>query len=188
VGTLDLEAKPPATVEIDGQPAGSSPLAARELAVGRHVLKLSHPDYWPITRFVSVEPGRSLRLDLDLSWEAVPRARSREAPYVTPIEGSPSDPYFERGLKQMGAGDFQEAILTLEPVARRLQAAGKGKELARAEFYLAVALLELNRQASARERFLKALEHDDSLKAPAGFSPKVTSVFAAVRDTLKKKP
>jgi Flp pilus assembly protein TadD len=153
------------------------------------MVKLTHPDYWPITRRVSVEAGRATRLDVDLSWEAVPRARSREAPFTTALDDSPSDPYFERGLRQMAEGDFQEAILTLEPVARRLQQAGKDKEMARAEFYLGVALLELDRQGGAKERFQRALEHDDSLKVPAsGFSPKVTSFFVTVRDAFKRKP
>jgi serine/threonine protein kinase len=187
-GTLYLEVKPAAQVEIDGQPAGSSPLASRELLAGKRVLRLNHPDYWPITRLVAVEPGRAVRLDLDLSWEAVPRARSKEPPYVVALEDSPSDPYFERGLKQMSEGDFQEAILTLEPVARRLQVAGKSKELARAEFYIGVALLELNRQGQAKERFQRALQNDFTLKVPAGFSPKVTSFFGTLRETIRKKP
>jgi tetratricopeptide (TPR) repeat protein len=176
-------------VEIDGRPAGRAPLTGVVLEGGGHLLRLTHPDYWPIARRVSVEAGRATSLDVELSWEAVPRARSREAPYTTALDDSPSDPYFERGLRQMAEGDFQEAILTLEPVARRLQQAGKDKELARAEFYLGVALLELNRQGSAKERFQRALERDDSLKVPvSSFPPKVTSFFLTVRDAFKKKP
>ena len=69
-------------------------------------------------------------------------------------------------MHQLAQGDFQEAILTLEPVARRLEQAGKDKDLARTEFYLGIALLELNRQGTAKERFLKALELDSSLRVP----------------------
>ena len=116
------------------------------------------------------------------------RSRSKEPPFSAAIDGSPSDPYFARGLHQLAQGDFQEAILTLEPVARRLEQAGKEKDLARTEFYLGIALLELNRQGSAKERFLKALELDPSLRVPgAAFSPKITSFFATVREAAPKK-
>ena len=93
-------------------------------------------------------------------------------------------------MHQLAQGDFQEAILTLEPVARRLEQAGKEKDLARAEFYLGIALLELNRQGSAKERFALALDLDSSLRVPgAAFSPKITSFFVTVRDAApKKKP
>lgn len=188
-GSLDLDSKPAAEIEIDGRPAGRSPLSGVPLDAGSRVLKITHPDYWPLTRRVAVEAGRGVRLDVDLSWEAVPKARSREEPFSVPLDDSPSDPYFDRGLRQMSGGDFREAILTLEPVARRLQQAGKDKDLARAEFYLGVALLELNRQGAAKERFQSALEHDGSLKVPAfSFSPKVMSFFATVRETVRRKP
>ena len=187
-GTLSLEVKPTAEVEVDDRDVGQAPVASLEVGAGVRVLRLTHPDYWPVTRRVSVEPGRTLRLDIDLSWEGVPRSRSKDPPYSAAIDGSPSDTYFERGLRQLALGDFQEAILTLEPVARRLEQAGKHKDLARAEFYLGIALLELNRQGSAKERFLKALELDSSLRVPgAAFSPKITSFFGTVRETARKK-
>jgi tetratricopeptide (TPR) repeat protein len=89
----------------------------------------------------------------------------------------------------LATGDYAEALLTLEPVARRLQQASKEKELARCEFYIGVALLELNRQGSAKERFERVLENDRSLKLPPeSFSPKVTSFFSRVREAASKKP
>jgi tetratricopeptide (TPR) repeat protein len=127
---------------------------------------------------------------VDLQWEAVARGRSAVPPFGVALDGSPSDPYFERGLRQLAEGDYQEAVLTLEPVLRRLEGqGGKAKEQARAAFYLGVAYLELDRQAVARERFLSALEHDGGLKPPSGaFSPKVLSFFNTVRETLRRKP
>jgi tetratricopeptide (TPR) repeat protein len=191
VGALDVEARPGAEVEVGGQAVGKAPLQGLQLDPGVHVVKLQHPDYWPLTRKVAIEAGKTARLDVDLSWEGVLRTRSREAPYGVPLDGSPDDdPYFQRGLKQLAEGEYQEAILTLEPVVRRLQSqGGRNKEQARAEFYLGVAYLELNRQALAKERFQAALEHDGSLKlAPGTLSPKITSFFATVREAARKKP
>jgi hypothetical protein len=66
---------------------------------------------------------------------------------------------------------------------------GKPKDQSRAEFYLGCAYIELNRQALAKERFQAALEHDGSLKLPAGsLSPKVASFFGTVREAVRKKP
>jgi hypothetical protein len=178
-------------VEVDGRDVGKSPVQGLQLDPGTHVVKLQSSDYWPLRRKVTIEAGKTARLDVDLSWEGVPRARSREAPYVVPIDGSPNDdPYFQRGLRQLADGDFQEAILTLEPVVRRMQSqGGKGKDQSRAEFYLGCAYLELNRQALAQERFQAALEHDASLKLPPGsLSPKVASFFGTVREAVRKKP
>jgi len=188
-GSLDLAVKPSAEVELDGRDAGPAPLTS-QVGAGVRVVRLTHPDYWPVTRRVAVDAGKTLRLDVDLSWEGVQRSRSKEPPFSVPLDGSPSDPYFERGLHQLAQGDFQEAILTLEPVARRLEVAGKEKDLARAEFYLGIAYLELNRQGTAKERFARALELDGSMRVPGAiFSPKVTSFFATVRETgTRKKP
>ena len=152
-------------------------------------MRLTQPDFWPITRRLSVEAGGNLRLDIDLAWEAVARAQNSTGPFATPLDGSPNDPYFGRGLRQLANGDYAEALLNLDPVARRLQQASKEKELARCELYVGIALLELNRQASAKERFERALENDRALKLPPfAFSPKVMSFFSAVREALPKKP
>jgi Flp pilus assembly protein TadD len=92
-------------------------------------------------------------------------------------------------MRQLAEADYKEAVLTLEPVARRLALAGKEREQARAEFYLGVAYLELRRESLARERFLSALEHDGSLRVPpALFSPKIVGFFGTVREAAKKKP
>ncbi len=190
VGALDVEARPAAQVEVGGQAVGNAPVQGLQLDAGVHVVKLQHPDYWPLTRKVAIEAGKTARLDVDLSWEGVLRARSREAPYTVPLDGSPDDPYFQRGLRQLAECDYQEAILTLEPVVRRLQSqGGRNKEQARTEFYLGVAYLELNRQALAKERFQAALEHDGSLKLPHGaLSPKIMSFFGTVREAARKRP
>ncbi len=188
-GGLDVDVRPGADVEIEGRGSGKAPLQDVPLDPGVHVVTLSHPDYWPLVRRVSIEAGETARLDVDLSWEGVLRSRSRVPPYALPLDGGPhDDPYYQRGLRQLAGGDFREAVLTLEPVVRRLAQGGKGKEQARAEFYLGCAYLELNRQALAKERFQAALEHDGSLKPGGGLSPKIASFFATVRETVRKKP
>ena len=42
--------------------------------------------------------GATLRLDIDLAWEAVARAQNSSGPFATPLDGSPNDPYFGRGI------------------------------------------------------------------------------------------
>ncbi|HEY7515424.1 MAG TPA: protein kinase, partial [Vicinamibacteria bacterium] len=97
-GGLDVEVRPGADVEIESRGAGKAPLLGVPLDPGIHLVTLQHPDYWPLMRRVSIEAGKTSRLDVDLSWEGVPRARSRVPPYVIALEGSPGeDPYFQRG-------------------------------------------------------------------------------------------
>jgi tetratricopeptide (TPR) repeat protein len=183
--------RPGADVEVGGRGVGRAPLQGLPLDPGVYVVRLQHPDYWPLTRKIPIEAGKTERLEVDLSWEGVPRARSRVPPYAVPVDGGPDDdPYFQRGLRQLAEGDFQEAVLTLEPVVQRMQTqGGKPKVQARAEFYLGCAYLELNRQALAKERFQSALKHDGSLKLPPGsLSPKVASFFGTVREGIRKKP
>ena len=173
---------PAGEIEVDGQPVGLSPLRGYQLSRGTRVLTLRHPDYWPLTRRVVVEAGKADRLNVYLAWESVSRAQSRTAPFADALDDSPTDPHFIRGLQQMSEGNFREALLTLEPVARRLELAGQDRELARVHFYVAVALLELNRRDEAKERFRRALERDNALKVPpAAFSPKVVSFFSGAR-------
>jgi eukaryotic-like serine/threonine-protein kinase len=190
-GGLDVDVRPGADVEVGGRGVGRAPLQGLPLDPGVYVVRLQHPDYWPLTRKIPIEAGKTERLEVDLSWEGVPRARSRVPPYAVPVDGGPDDdPYFQRGLRQLAEGDFQEAVLTLEPVVQRMQTqGGKPKVQARAEFYLGCAYLELNRQALAKERFQSALKHDGSLKLPPGsLSPKVASFFGTVREGIRKKP
>ena len=174
-------------IEIDGKATGQAPLEGIELEPGTHVVRLTHPEYWPLVRPISLASGQSLRLDVDLAWEAVPRRGV--APYRMTLGGRPSDPYLERGVSQVVEGDYRGAILTLEPVIKRLTAkGGNRKELAAAEFYLGVANLELNRQAAAKASFLSALEHDGGLKPnPAAFSAKVLGFFNTVKASRKER-
>jgi hypothetical protein len=183
-GVVTVSVRPESALEVDGHVRGQTPLADVELPPGTHVVRLTHPDYWPLVRRVAVEAGGQSRVEVDLAWDAVPRGRGKEPPYRVPVDGSPyEDPYFMRGLRHLSEGHFHDAFLTLEPVARRLAQAGKAKERARAEFYVGVALLEQGRTDEAAERFARALEHDGSLKLPpSGFSAKVVAAFTRERE------
>jgi PEGA domain-containing protein len=44
-----------ASVYVDGKRVGKSPLAAQQLAVGTHALRVTHPEYRDFVRFVDVE-------------------------------------------------------------------------------------------------------------------------------------
>jgi hypothetical protein len=186
-GSIELDVRPWAEVLIDGAPSGRTPLGAIELTPGPHDVQLSHPNYWPLQRTVAVEAGRASRLGVDLQWEGIARS-ARSAPYELPFGDTPSDPYYTRGIAQLKDGDFRGAILTLEPVVRRLTFQPKRrKELARAQFCLGVAYLEVGREVDAKTSFLAALENDGSLKPAAGsFPAKVLSFFEHAKDSRKK--
>jgi hypothetical protein len=166
-------------------PVGRTPLKAR-LEPGKAVLLIQHPDFWPLRRHVVLEPGRRTRLQIDLHWEAI--VKGRVPFYQVPKGPRPKDPHFKKGVGFLVTGDFPKAVLTLDPVVRRLATAERPQELALAEFFLAVALLEAGREVEARARFESALTHHPSLRPePAAFPARVMTFFGYVRDGLQAK-
>jgi hypothetical protein len=60
-GTLVVEATVPgASVTIDGEPVGESPVA-RSLKPGKHQIRVVSPGFYPVERLAGVEPGRTTR-------------------------------------------------------------------------------------------------------------------------------
>lgn len=73
-GTLRIAVVPWAEIEIDGVKRGvSPPLRPLSLSSGTHVVRLLHPDYAPFRRKVTIEPGETATLSVDLRTEAFPK-------------------------------------------------------------------------------------------------------------------
>jgi hypothetical protein len=73
-GTLQLLVVPWAEVEVDGTKVGiSPPLKPLSLLPGAHAIKLSHPDYIPFRRKVTIRSGETTKLQVDLTKEAFPK-------------------------------------------------------------------------------------------------------------------
>ncbi len=66
--------RPWADVSIDGVPVGQTPLKALPLPPGPHSVLLTHPDYNPYPRRVTIRSGETFRLVLDLPVDGVRRA------------------------------------------------------------------------------------------------------------------
>jgi hypothetical protein len=91
------------------------------------------------------------------------------------------DPELAAGVRQVDQGDFEGAIVTLEPVVRRLGPAG-GPDAAQACLYLGIAHLALDQTDAARALFRQALDHEPELKLGADrYSPKILNAFEAAR-------
>lgn len=68
---LQIQVKPWANVEIDGSSVGV--VWGRKqipLGSGVHVLRLTHPDFKPVERSVTIHPGKPVLLELDLDRDA----------------------------------------------------------------------------------------------------------------------
>jgi len=70
---LQLLVIPWAELVVDGQSQGRVSLTQVPLDPGDHSLRLEHPGYQPFRRKVSLLPGQTQRLIVDLAEEAVPR-------------------------------------------------------------------------------------------------------------------
>ena len=70
-GALLVVVRPWADVAIDGVVVGQTPLRRIPLAPGPHSVLLSHPDFQPFPRRVTIREGETLRLTVDLATEGV---------------------------------------------------------------------------------------------------------------------
>jgi hypothetical protein len=95
----------------------------------------------------------------------------------------PTDSDVAKGIALVEAGEFDDAILLLEPAARRLAAErGRPKDLGRAYAYLAIAYLGLNHETTAKAKFLEAIHADRDLTLGADqFSPRIIALFEQAR-------
>ncbi|MCA1665370.1 MAG: PEGA domain-containing protein, partial [Myxococcales bacterium] len=66
VGYVNIYAEPWATVTIDGNNAGTTPLARIPLSAGVHRIRLLHPPAARIERLVHIERGQTELVDVDL--------------------------------------------------------------------------------------------------------------------------
>jgi serine/threonine-protein kinase len=72
-GTLRLMVLPWAEVEVNGVLRGKTPLSPLSLPVGRHTVRLLHPDYRPIQRKVTIRAGETTLLRVDFSVQGIPK-------------------------------------------------------------------------------------------------------------------
>lgn len=72
-GFLQVGVTPWADVAIDGVIVGQTPMPRLALSPGVHDVLLSHPDYQPYPRRVTIRAGETLRLVVDLRSDAVRR-------------------------------------------------------------------------------------------------------------------
>ena len=65
-GTLNINAQPWGDVQIDGEPAGQTPLGNVRLPIGPHQIVFRHPQFGTQTRTVIVSAGAAARVAVDL--------------------------------------------------------------------------------------------------------------------------
>lgn len=72
---LQVVVVPAASLSVDARPLGEAAATQVALAPGRHVVELSHPDFVPLRRTLTLLPGQTQRLVVDLAEEAVRKRR-----------------------------------------------------------------------------------------------------------------
>ena len=77
-GRLQMVVKPWAEVFIEEKSVGTTPLAALSLSPGSYAVRLQHPEFQPLRRRISIESGKTTRLDVDMRLDAVPLARGKQ--------------------------------------------------------------------------------------------------------------
>jgi eukaryotic-like serine/threonine-protein kinase len=72
-GRLRILVTPWADVSVDGRPVGMTPLAQLTLPAGSYALMLTHPQYKPYTRRVTIHPGETVTVRFDFATDGVRR-------------------------------------------------------------------------------------------------------------------
>ena len=87
------------------------------------------------------------------------------------------------GVRQAQEGDFENAVVTLDGVVRRLTGQpSRAKDLARAYTYLSIAYLGLSQEQTAKAKFLEAWKTDSDMNlSPREFPPRVLEFFEKAR-------
>ena len=75
VGFLQLGVTPWADVAVDQEIVGQTPMPPIPLSAGVHDVLLSHPDFRPYPRRVTIRAGETLRLIVDLPSDGIRRSR-----------------------------------------------------------------------------------------------------------------
>lgn len=92
-GSVRVESQPPgATVWLDGDERGRTPLVLNDVAPGRHELRLVAPRYEPATRSVDIESRKLSEVAVTLQRVALPAGSSRppgRPPVVVMVENHP---------------------------------------------------------------------------------------------------
>jgi hypothetical protein len=71
VGLLQLVVKPWAEVSVDDQVVGTTPLQPVRLKPGTHTVRLTHPAYRPLQRKLTIEAGKTERLEIDWKLDGI---------------------------------------------------------------------------------------------------------------------
>jgi hypothetical protein len=87
------------------------------------------------------------------------------------------------GVRQAQEGDFENAVVTLDGVVRRLTGQpARAKDLARAYTYLSIAYLGLSQEQTAKAKFLEAWKADRDMNlSPREFPPRILEFFERAR-------
>jgi hypothetical protein len=91
-----------ATVRIDGEIIGESPVAQRRVRAGRHVILVQHPDYLAGRREIDVAAGDSERVDITLQSLVAAGIDPRSVGGADPAASEPA--WFERWEVWAGVG------------------------------------------------------------------------------------
>ena len=70
---MQLLVLPWAEVSVDGEVVGTTPFKPVRLEPGDHVVILSNPSYMPLRKKVRILSGQTLKLEVDLTFEAFPK-------------------------------------------------------------------------------------------------------------------
>jgi hypothetical protein len=90
MGTLSVETTPPATVYVDDELIGRSPIRRRSIRAGDHMVQVRAQGYQPATSTINVVTGRNLALVVPLAGTPEPQPPAPEAAAIPSATVAPT--------------------------------------------------------------------------------------------------
>ncbi|MBI4867830.1 MAG: PEGA domain-containing protein [Candidatus Wallbacteria bacterium] len=92
-GIVNIDSDQPATVIVDGEEVGATPITVRDLAPGYHTIRLENPRTQQFREFNFYSPKRSsVEKDIRLTWADVPPPVIHTQPVGEPVYAAPPPP------------------------------------------------------------------------------------------------
>jgi hypothetical protein len=177
LGFLYVGSAPWASLSLDGERAGHTPVAARPVAAGVHRLHIERDGYVPFDTILTVAPTQRLRLGTLRLQPAGPPLATRPAPRADPQPVG--DETLAGAVAAMEATETERAVELLRHLASTLPSATVRRD---AQVQLAVASWSLGLFDSAGTHFQAAISTDPFTSPdPETLNPDLIVLFRAAR-------
>jgi tetratricopeptide (TPR) repeat protein len=128
---------------------------------------------------------KPILLTVLLSWGASAQSVWRDESMRLVLTQAPRNLAIDTAQKQVDAGDFEEAVRTIEEGIGDPELSDE--QLAEMYRLLGLASLSLGNEARARQAYEKLLQAQPDYELPRSVSPRIVAIYARIKEDIKKR-